>query len=287
MRTIISDRAYLPIVIEPPINQRDKEALMEHFNTYLNQMRAKYHSMFLTNYREGNRKRIDFKLAYLIIGYLLDSMDTQSPIAPPTIQEIDIQLPIAPPTIQDTNTQSPTTQEVNTQSSPVASPIIQDMNTQSPTIQEVNTPTRWARISPNIQEVNTQFSPIVSSSAQNTEWRLSNVYKGDIQNSKRNFSEKYQKTQLGGILNIEASDLIGTFLRFNVKTFELKDFKKTKDNLADRIDKFEWTEDFDCVYERRNVKYLFNLKFITECGGQQTRIDEGGLSSYLLSSSAS
>ena len=40
--------------------------------------REKYHSLFLTNYRESNtiaRKRISFNLAYEIVNYLLSEMN--------------------------------------------------------------------------------------------------------------------------------------------------------------------------------------------------------------------
>lgn len=70
-----SDRAYLPVVIEPPV---DYEMLVDKFNTFLNEAREKYHSMFLSNFREGNRKRLDFTLAYTIIGHLLND-ETSEP----------------------------------------------------------------------------------------------------------------------------------------------------------------------------------------------------------------
>lgn len=70
-----SERSYLPIVIEPPVGINVERALADRFNAYLNDMRDRYRSMFLTSYREGVRKRITFDLAYLIIGYLLDKMN--------------------------------------------------------------------------------------------------------------------------------------------------------------------------------------------------------------------
>ena len=48
----------------------------KEINTFLAEQRKKYHSLFLTNYRESKdiaRKRISFELVYSIIEYLLES----------------------------------------------------------------------------------------------------------------------------------------------------------------------------------------------------------------------
>ena len=45
-------------------------------NNYINNLREKYNSLFLTNYRESKdiaRKRISFQLVYSIIGYILEN----------------------------------------------------------------------------------------------------------------------------------------------------------------------------------------------------------------------
>jgi hypothetical protein len=50
------------------------EKIANDFNEYLNNLREKYNSLFLTNYRESKkiaRKRISFDLAYKIVGMLL------------------------------------------------------------------------------------------------------------------------------------------------------------------------------------------------------------------------
>ena len=69
-----SDRAYLSLVIEPPLPEEKQQSFIDAFNNFLNMERQKYHSMFLTNYREGNRKRISFALVYKIVKYVLDGL---------------------------------------------------------------------------------------------------------------------------------------------------------------------------------------------------------------------
>lgn len=70
----LTARSYAVLVIEPRITAEEQSALVDKFNTYLNEYRDKYNSLFLTNYRESNsiaRKRISFGLVYEICGYLL------------------------------------------------------------------------------------------------------------------------------------------------------------------------------------------------------------------------
>jgi hypothetical protein len=68
-----SDRAYVSIVIEPPLPEEQQVKLVADFNIFFNNMRKKYRSMFLTSFREGSRKRIAFSLIYQIVEYILDS----------------------------------------------------------------------------------------------------------------------------------------------------------------------------------------------------------------------
>jgi len=67
----ISARTYATILINPSINIKKQKKIKERFNLLLNKWRLKYNSLFLTNYREGNRKRITFRFAYRIIGHIL------------------------------------------------------------------------------------------------------------------------------------------------------------------------------------------------------------------------
>lgn len=60
--------AHLVFGQEIPIEQQ--EILMKVFNEELNRERKKYLSFFLTNFRDNNRKRISFDLAYKFLNYL-------------------------------------------------------------------------------------------------------------------------------------------------------------------------------------------------------------------------
>ena len=70
----ISSRTYATLTITPKINDDIQKKIANDFNTYLNDKRLKYNSLFLTNYRESKkiaRKRISFDLAYKIVGVFL------------------------------------------------------------------------------------------------------------------------------------------------------------------------------------------------------------------------
>lgn len=74
-----SARTYATLVITPELSMTQQEDLVRRFNKYLEDMRQKYNSLFLTNYRESKsiaRKRITFDLVYQIVGYLLTNPDT-------------------------------------------------------------------------------------------------------------------------------------------------------------------------------------------------------------------
>jgi hypothetical protein len=73
----LSARSYATLVISPPISDDVQKILIEKFNKYLTKLREKYHSLFLVNYREGNRKRISFGLVYDIVGYLLNKIPSR------------------------------------------------------------------------------------------------------------------------------------------------------------------------------------------------------------------
>lgn len=69
----LSARSYATLVVKPKITIDDQKRLSERFNKFLEENREKYHSLFLTNYRENTRKRISFKLAFEIVNYLLST----------------------------------------------------------------------------------------------------------------------------------------------------------------------------------------------------------------------
>lgn len=67
----LSARSYATLVITPSLDKEKQKELVEKFNEFITEQRSKYNSLFLTNYRESNRKRISFDLAFRICGHLL------------------------------------------------------------------------------------------------------------------------------------------------------------------------------------------------------------------------
>ena len=77
----LSARAYAGLIIEPAITNDQQRLLVQNFNDFISENRKKYHSLFLTNYRESKngfaRKRISMSHGYEIINYLLSEMQNQ------------------------------------------------------------------------------------------------------------------------------------------------------------------------------------------------------------------
>ena len=74
----LSSRTYATLVIEPKISVEKQKKLVEKFNNYMKELRNKYNSLFLTNYRESKdiaRKRISFDLVYSVVENILDNME--------------------------------------------------------------------------------------------------------------------------------------------------------------------------------------------------------------------
>lgn len=67
----VSDRSYAWLIVEPAIDENKQKYVANKFNRLMCDWRKKYHSLFLTNYRENGRKRISFGLAFRIVGYIL------------------------------------------------------------------------------------------------------------------------------------------------------------------------------------------------------------------------
>ena len=70
----LTNRSYAIIVIDKILGYDKQKQLVSSFNQFIHEQREKYHSLFLTNYRETTdiaRKRISFTLAFQIINYLL------------------------------------------------------------------------------------------------------------------------------------------------------------------------------------------------------------------------
>ena len=102
---------------------------------------------------------------------------------------------------------------------------------------------------------------IQQSQNQNKEWRQSQKW---YRNGKHNECEYYQRNI---IEKITKEECIKTNYRINTITKEMKIERcPMKKN-----DGFEWTEDFDGFIQCKNNKFYFNLKFICDNGGAQTR----------------
>jgi hypothetical protein len=72
----LTGRSYALLNINQELTKEKQLKLINKFNNYINELRNKYNSLFLTNYRESNtiaRKRISFTLAFEIINYLLNT----------------------------------------------------------------------------------------------------------------------------------------------------------------------------------------------------------------------
>lgn len=71
----LSARAYATLIIEPELSIHEQKIIAMRFNDFVNENRAEYNSLFLTNYRESKngfaRKRISMSHAYDIIKHLL------------------------------------------------------------------------------------------------------------------------------------------------------------------------------------------------------------------------
>ena len=67
-----SARTFMTIVCYPPLDVEKQKILVKKFNKFLEKKRKYYHSLFLTSYREFERKRITFGMVYSILGYLVE-----------------------------------------------------------------------------------------------------------------------------------------------------------------------------------------------------------------------
>lgn len=68
--SIKTSRNQINLVFPENIGISEQERLIELFNYELEDKRNRYHSLFMTNYRDKDRKRISFNFAYNFINYL-------------------------------------------------------------------------------------------------------------------------------------------------------------------------------------------------------------------------
>ena len=102
---------------------------------------------------------------------------------------------------------------------------------------------------------------IPSSYYQTKIWRKNRKW---YNNGKSNECEKYQ---INLIEKISLTKLIKTDVRINIDTYEMISIRYPMKN----IDGYEWSENFDGLIEKNKIKYYFNLKFVCDRGGSQTR----------------
>lgn len=65
-----SSRNMAYLMFKKPLPIKDQVKLIELFNNELNKARKKHLSLFLTNFRDNNRKRISFDFTYKLLNYL-------------------------------------------------------------------------------------------------------------------------------------------------------------------------------------------------------------------------
>jgi hypothetical protein len=101
----------------------------------------------------------------------------------------------------------------------------------------------------------------ISSYYQTKNWRKNRDW---YKNGKSNECEKYQILLINKIIKIELNK---TYDRINTETYEI---------IENRIpmmkdDGYEWTENFDGKLIKNKNTFYFNLKFVCDNGGAQTR----------------
>ena len=65
-----SSRNMAYLIFKEKIDLGEQKKLIRYFNKELNKKRQNYLSLFLTNFRDNNRKRIGFGFAYKLINYI-------------------------------------------------------------------------------------------------------------------------------------------------------------------------------------------------------------------------
>lgn len=96
---------------------------------------------------------------------------------------------------------------------------------------------------------------------QTKEWRKNAIW---YKNGKYNECEKYQINIIEKLLKLKLNK---TYRRINTETSEIIENK----NPVKNHDGYEWTENFDGIVEKNDKIYYFNLKFVCDKGGSQTR----------------
>ena len=70
LSSIKTSRNQIYLIFQNQISIKEQENIIKLFNNELNKEREKYFSLFMTNYRDNNRKRISFDFCYKMINYI-------------------------------------------------------------------------------------------------------------------------------------------------------------------------------------------------------------------------
>ena len=65
-----TSRHMIYLMLESEISISEQKKIIDSFNREINKLREDYLSLFLTNYRDKDRKRISFDFVYKFINYL-------------------------------------------------------------------------------------------------------------------------------------------------------------------------------------------------------------------------
>jgi len=68
--SIKTSRHQIQLLFPEIVSIREQEKIIELFNKEIEDKRNRYHSLFMTNYRDKDRKRISFNFAYNLVNYL-------------------------------------------------------------------------------------------------------------------------------------------------------------------------------------------------------------------------
>jgi hypothetical protein len=68
--SVKTSRNQINLVFPKTVSIQEQERLIKLFNKEIEDKRNQYHSLFMTNYRDKNRKRISFNFTYNFINYL-------------------------------------------------------------------------------------------------------------------------------------------------------------------------------------------------------------------------
>lgn len=68
--SLLTSRNQIFLIFKNQIEIKEQEQIIKLFNDELNKKREEYFSLFMTNFRDNNRKRISFDFAYKFINYI-------------------------------------------------------------------------------------------------------------------------------------------------------------------------------------------------------------------------